>query len=63
MISDADEQNFDIFKLINANYDMVLVKIEDKKECKRLKICLKDTRLLYSGDNKEVKLNEDRLFE
>ncbi|KAK8898244.1 hypothetical protein M9Y10_000522 [Tritrichomonas musculus] len=47
------------------NYDKVLVKIEDKKECKRLKNCLKDRYkvALYTGDSKEVKLNEDGIFE
>ena len=38
-ISDADEQPAAIVNLINIkrmNYEKVLIKIEDKKECKRL---------------------------
>ncbi|KAK8848183.1 hypothetical protein M9Y10_019239 [Tritrichomonas musculus] len=47
------------------DYDKVFVKIEDKKECKKLKNCLKDRYkvALYTGDSKEVKLNEDGIFE
>ena len=68
LISDADGQRAAIVDLIDKNrmnYDKVLVKIEDKKECKRLKNCLKDRYkvALYTGDSKEVKLNEDGIFE
>ena len=47
------------------NYDKVLVKIKDKKECKILKELLKDRYkiALSKGDTKEVKLNEDSWFE
>ena len=47
------------------NYSKVLVKIEDKKECKILKELLKDRYkvVLYTADTKEVKLNKDGLFE
>lgn len=47
------------------NYSKVLVKIEDKKECKILKELLKDRYkvVLYTVDTKEVKLNKDGLFE
>ena len=47
------------------NYDKVLVKIENKKECDRLKNYLKDRYkvALYTGENKEIKLNEAGLFE
>ena len=47
------------------NYDKVLVKIEDKKECKILKKLLKDRYkvALYTDDTKEIKLNEDGLFD
>ena len=43
----------------------MLVKIEDKKECKILKELLKDRYKVasYTGDEKEVKLNKDDLFE
>ena len=38
------------------SYSKVSVKIEDKKECKRLKELLKDryTAMLYAGDNKRL---------
>ena len=47
------------------NYDKVLVKIEDKKQCTILKELLKDRYkvALYTGDTKEIKLNEDGLFD
>lgn len=47
------------------NYDKVLVKIEDKKECKRFKNCMNDRYnvALYTGNSKKVKLNEDEIFE
>ena len=47
------------------NYDKVLVKIEDKKEHNILKELLKDRYkvALYTGDTKEVKLNEDGMFD
>ncbi len=47
------------------NYEILLIKIEDKKECKLLKEMLKDRYkvALYTGDNKEVKFNEDGLFD
>ena len=43
----------------------VLIKIEDKKECKILKELLKDRYkvALYAGDTKEINLNEDGLFD
>ena len=43
----------------------MLVKIEDKKECKIMKELLKDIYIfaLYTGDIKEAKLNEDALFD
>ena len=68
MISNVDEQRADIIKLIDTkrmNYDKILLKIEDKKECKIMKELLKDKYkvALYTGDIKEVKLNEDSLFE
>ena len=46
-------------------HDKVLLKKEDKKECKILKDLLKDKYkfVLYTGDEKEVKLNKDGLFE
>ena len=46
-------------------YDTAIVQIEDKKECKIFKELLEDRYkvALYTGDNKEVKLNEDCLFE
>ena len=59
LISNADEQHASIVDLIDKNrmnYDKVLVKIEDKKECKRMKNCLNNLYkvALYSGDSKEV---------
>ena len=45
LIQKADDQRAAIVNLIDIkqmNYDKLLVKIEDKKECKRLKNCLKD---------------------
>ena len=44
LISNVDEQRSEIVNLIDIkrmNYDKVLVKIEDKKECKILKELLK----------------------
>ena len=44
LISNVDEQRSEIVNLIDTkrmNYDKVLVKIEDKKECKILKELLK----------------------
>ncbi len=68
LIPDADEQRAEIVNLIDTKrmkYDKVLVKIEDKKQCKLLKEMLKYRYkvALYTGDNKEVKLNEDGLFD
>ena len=67
-MADADEQREAIVNLIDRKrmyYDKILVKIEDKKECKKLRELLKDKYkvALYTGDDKEVKLNEDGLFE
>ena len=68
LIPDVDEQRAEIVNLIDTKrmkYDKVLLKIEDKKECKILKDLLKDRYkvALYTGDEKEVKLNKDGLFE
>ena len=68
LIPDVDEQRAEIVNLIDIKrmkYDIVLLKIEDKKECKILKDLLKDRYkvALYTGDEKEVKLNKDGLFE
>ena len=68
LISNVDEQRSEIVNLIDTkrmNYDKVLVKIEDKKECKILKELLKDRYkvALYTDDTKEIKLNEDGLFD
>ena len=68
LMTDADEQRDAIVNLIDRKrmyYDKILVKIEDKKECKKLRELLKDKYkvALYTGDDKEVKLNEDGLFE
>ena len=68
MISNADEQRAAIVNLFHTKrmkYDTAIVKIEDKKECKIFKELLEDRYkvALYTGDNKEVKLNEDCLFE
>ena len=44
---------------------MRFIKKESKKECKWLRNCLKDRYIvaLYTGDDKEVRLNEDWLLE
>ena len=68
LIPDATEQRAAIVNLIDTkrmNYDKVLVKIEDKKECKILKKLLKDRYkvALYTADDKEIVLNEDGLFD
>ena len=68
LISDTTVQLAEIVKLIDTKrmkYDKALVKIEDKKECKILKEFLKDRYkvALYTGDEKEVKLNKDDMFE
>ena len=46
-------------------YDKVLVKIEDKKECKILKklLNIRYKVALYTGNEKEVKLKKDGMFE
>ena len=68
LISDTTVQLAEIVKLIDTKrmkYDKALVKIEDKKECMILKEFLKDRYkvALYTGDEKEVKLNKDDMFE
>ena len=70
MIPDANEQSVEIVKLFDTkrmNFDKILVKTENKKECKIMKEykIMKDRNKvsLYTGENKEVKLNEDGLFD
>ena len=56
-IPDANEQCAENINLINnnrMNYDKILVKIEDKKQCKLLKDRYKID--LYTANDKEVKL-------
>ena len=64
LITDAKEQCIKIVDLFDKKrmyYDKILVKIEDKKECKILKDRFKVA--LYTADDKEVKVNWDRLFD
>ena len=68
LMPDATGQRSAIVNLIDTkrmDYDKVLIKIEDKKECKQLKELLKDRYnvALYTADAKGVKLNKDGLFE
>ncbi|KAK8900271.1 hypothetical protein M9Y10_002594 [Tritrichomonas musculus] len=61
LIPNINEQHTEIINLIDSNrmnYDKVLVKIEDKKQCKLLRDCLKDRYkvALYTADDKEIKL-------
>ena len=51
--------------LIQVRGNSYLVKIEDKKECRKWKELLKDKYkvALYIADDKEATLNEDGLFE
>ena len=61
LIPDITEQRAVIVNLIDTKQ----MKYEDKKECKILKELLKERYkvALYTGDDKEVKLNEDGLFD
>ena len=68
LIPDADQQRAAIISLIDQKrmkYDEILVKIEDKKECKLLKESLKNRYkvALYTSEDKETKLNENGMFE
>ena len=46
------------------NYDKILIKIEDKKECERIKECINNEliKALYNSDKKEVEISDESKF-
>lgn len=46
------------------NYDKILIKIEDKKECERIKECINNEliKALYNSDKKEVEISDEGKF-
>ena len=67
-MTNADEQQTKMVNLIDRkrmNYEKILVKIKDTKDFQTLKELSKNKCKvsLNTGDDKEVKLNEDGLYE
>ena len=68
LMNDADEQRkalIDLVDKVRPDYDKILIKIEDKKECRLLKDLLshKYKVVLYNADDKETVLNDNGHFE
>ena len=67
LISQMDEQREVIAKQVLdeiKNYDKILIKIEDKNECEKIKECIDNelNKALYNSEKKEVEISSEGKF-